>query len=173
MEIKLRVSDLIERLLWDNYKTFCLADLKTEEIDKIIEADEEFIITEKDAFVIGLLNVIYTQEVVYKYKQYLREIIDNKSFLFEDVEPNKTIKRKYITRKILTTNAKAFLKKIPKNYESNNIVFNKQIKMLNDVNEFFINEVKLLEYQIIHDWPCVKYGQVKKIINRINADDFE
>lgn len=45
--------------------------------------------------------------------------------------------------------------------------------MLEDVNEFFINEVKLLEYQIIQDWPCVKYGQVKKIINRINADDFE
>lgn len=173
MEIKLRVSDLIERMLWDKYKTFCLAGKKKEEIIKLIEDNEEFIIGEKDAFVVGLLNVIYTNEVIYKYKQYLREILDNKSFKNDDEEPNKTVTRKYITRKILMNNAIKFKKKIPKDYSSTNIEFNRQADMLKAAHTFFISEVKKLEYKIIQDWPCVKHGQVKKIINRIDSYNFE
>jgi len=169
MEIKLRYSDLIERMVWDKYRYFILDGMTKEEVDELIQKNEEFIINEKDAYVIGLLNTLYTEEVVYKYKQHLREIIENKSFNYDDVD-NKV--RKYITRKILLTNANKFKNKIPSSYTSKNNEFNKQKDMLIDVNNFFIEEVKKLEYTIIQDWPCVKYGQVKKIINRINSYDF-
>lgn len=170
MEIKLRVSDLIERMLWDNYKKFCLYDKEKEEIEKIIGDNEEFIINEKDAFVIGLLNVIYTEEVIYKYKQFLREIIENKSFRWEYTEGKE---RLYITRRILLNNAIRFKNKIPKGYKSDRITFNKQTAMLKAAHKFFIDEIKKLEHTIIQDWPCVKHGQVKKIINRIDSYDFE
>lgn len=169
MEIKLRYSDLVERLVWDKYRYFVLDGMNKEDVDKLIEGNEEFIINEKNAFVIGLLNTMYTEEVVYKYKQYLREIIENKSFNYDDVDKKV---RKYITRKILLTNAVKFKNKIPKVYQSKNNEFNKQVEQLNAVIEFFVSEVKKLEYTIIQDWPCVKYGQVKKIINRINSYDF-
>lgn len=165
MKIKLKPSDLIERFVWDKYEYFILQNKTKQEITEIIENNYEFEITEKDAFVIGLLNTIYTDEVIYKFKQFLREILDNKSFKYKQEEG-----RKYITRKILLLQAETFMNKIPNNYKSNNIKFNEQLEKIEESLNYFKEKVKQLECTIIQDWPCVKYGQVKKIINSIEYE---
>lgn len=159
MKIIVQPSDLIKRFVWDKYENFCLDGKNTTEINKIIEENSEFEITEEDAFVIGLTNVIYTTEVIYKFKQYLREILDNKNFEQD--------KRLYINRQILLNSIDNFKNKIPKRWTSDDVVFNAELTQLPKIFEIFEKGVNGLTSIVVQEWPCVKYAQVKKIINKL------
>lgn len=169
MRITITPSDLIKRFIWDKYENFCLDGKNAAEINKIIEEDKEFEISEEDAFVIGLTNVIYTPEVIYKFKQYLREILENKKF-----EQDKRI---YINRQLLLDSIAGFKNKIPKRWTCKIVVggkivddhdFNAQLGQLPALYEAFIKNVNTLVTINVQEWPCVKYAQVKKLINKIN-----
>jgi len=159
MKITVTPSDLIKRFIWDKYEDFCLDGKNNAEINKIIEDNIEFEITEEDAFVIGLTNVIYTTEVIYKFKQFLREILDNKNFEQDN--------RLYINRQILLDSTHDFKKKIPKKWESDDIAFNNELLQLPQVYETFEKNINNLTTINVQEWPCVKYAQVKKIINKL------
>lgn len=169
MTITLKPSDMITRFIWDKYQHFCLDDKTSTEIAQIIEDDELFTISEKDAFVIGLTNVLYTPEVVYKLKQFLLEILSNKSFDYdEDVDTdNKIRSRSYINKQILIYSISSFKNKIPKNWSYNDIEFNMGLEQLPTIYDDFIEAVENLDVLSIQDWPCVKCAQVKKIINKL------
>lgn len=159
MRITVTPSDLIKRFIWDKYEDFCLDGKNNAEINKIIEDNQEFEITEEDAFVIGLTNVIYTTEVIYKFKQFLREILDNKNFEQDN--------RLYINRQILLDCVYDFKKKIPKKWSCDDTVFNHELLQLPQVYEAFEKGVNNLTTINVQEWPCVKYAQVKKIINKL------
>jgi len=159
MKIIIKPSDLIERFIWDKYVYFCLNTKNKQEIAEIIEKNEEFQISEEQAFVIGLTCVIYTPNVVHKFKQYIKEIIEHKSFEFEN--------RLHLNKQILIDSARAFKNKIPKNWESTDIEFNLELQKMNDLYDLFIANVNNLLTISIQEWPCVRSGQVKKIINKI------
>lgn len=165
MEIKIKPSDLIHRFIWDKYEYFCLEEQNSVEIADIIKKNEEFIINENDAFVIGLINVIYTPEIIYKFKQFLLELLANKSFEFDDETDGK--KKLFINQQIFTYSINSFKNKIPKNWESLDIEFNNQYHELPSKYEFFLNSLDKLQSIEIQDWPCVKCAQVKKIINKL------
>lgn len=163
MKILVKPSDLIRRLVWDKYAYFVLHKVPKSTIKTLIERDEVIELNEEDAFVIGLLNTIYTPELIYKFKQYLREILDNKSF------KNKAENdRLYITKQILINHASKFLSKFPEDWRDSNQQFNNELERLENLCIQFIEDVDLLETTIIQTWPCVKYAQVKKIINKID-----
>lgn len=159
MKILITPNDLIKRFIWDKYEYFCLDGKNTAEINKIIEENLEFEINEDDAFVIGLTNVVYTTEVVYKFKQFLREILDNKNFEQD--------KRLYINRQILLDCVYDFKNKIPKKWSSDDVVFNNGLGLLPEVYAAFEKGVNGLTTLNVQEWPCVKYAQVKKIINKL------
>lgn len=159
MKIIITPTDLIKRFVWDKYEYFCLDGKNTADINKIIDENKEFEISEEDAFVIGLTNVIYTTEVIYKFKQFLREILDNKNFEQD--------KRLYINRQILLDCVHDFKNKIPKKWSSDDVVFNNELNQLPDVYVAFDKGVNGLTTINVQEWPCVKYAQVKKIINKL------
>lgn len=162
---------MIKTFIWDKYQHFCLDDKTPTQINEIVKNDKEFIITEKDAFVIGLTNVLYTSEVLYKFKQYLLELLINKSFDFaEEDNNNKIISRPYINQQILIQSINSFKSKIPKNWASDDIKFKKELESLPLIYETFIENVKKLVSKEIQEWPCVKCAQVKKIINKLKNE---
>jgi len=159
MTIKVRPSDLISRFIWDTYEYYILDGKSNAEKMKIIEEDHEFEISEEDSFVIGLTNVIYTNEVIYKFKQFLRSILENKHFEQDN--------RKYINRQLLVNCIYTFKNKIPKTYISKSNQFNSELQQLPAMYIKFVDAVNALTTITVQDCPCVKYGQVKKVINKL------
>jgi hypothetical protein len=159
MKILITPSDLIKRFVWDKYQDYILDGKNTADINKIIKDDEEFEISEDDAFVIGLTNVVYTTEVIYKFKQFLREILDNKNFEQDN--------RLYINRQFLLDSIHDFKSKIPKSWVSDDSKFNDELAQLPTVYVAFEKGVNTLVTINVQEWPCVKYAQVKKIINKL------
>lgn len=159
MKILITPSDLIKRFVWDQYVEYVLDGKNTVDINKIIKDDEEFEISEDDAFVIGLTNVVYTTEVIYKFKQFLREILDNKNFEQDN--------RLYINKQFLLNSIQDFKNKIPKGWISDDNKLNEELTQLPDVYAAFEKGVNALITINVQEWPCVKYAQVKKIINKL------
>ena len=159
MKILITPSDLIKRFVWDQYVEYVLDGKNTADINKIIKDDEEFEICEDDAFVIGLTNVVYTTEVIYKFKQFLREILDNKNFEQDN--------RLYINKQFLLNSIQDFKNKIPKGWISDDNKLNEELTQLPDVYAAFEKGVNALITINVQEWPCVKYAQVKKIINKL------
>jgi len=159
MKIIIKPTDLIKRFIWDKYEYFCLDNKNTAQINTIIDEDVEFEISEEDAFVIGLTNVIYTNEIIYKFKQFLREVLDNKNFEQDG--------RLYINRQILLDCISDFKKKIPKKWICTDIDFNNELVLLPEIYKTFEKNVNNLVTINVQEWPCVKYAQVKKIINKL------
>jgi hypothetical protein len=164
MTIKIKPSELITRFLWDKYKYFCLDTKSTAEINDILEKDEEFEISEEDAFVINLTNVIYTTELLYKFKQFILSILTNKSFEHNDTDGKKRV---YINKHILLQSPDVFVNKFPKNWKSDDIVFNIELERLIPVYTDFINKINELDFITVQDWPCVKIAQVKKVLKKL------
>ncbi len=179
MKLIVKPSDLIKRFIWDKYQHFCLQYVQFAEINKIIEEDKEFEISEAHAFVIGLTNVIYTDKVVHKLKMYLKELLENKSFdemitstevsqeSGED-ETYQTVKL-LVNKQIIIDGANDFLNKIPKNWDPSGEtnIFYSELKNIPALTKAFIAAINSLPVTIVQDWPCVKYISVKKTINKI------
>lgn len=160
MKILIKPSELIERCIWDEYVRFELkSKYSKSEISEIIIKDEEFEIKEELAFVIGLLNRIYTPYLVYKVNQSLKCDLENRSVIVD--------KRLQINKELLEDTAEKFLRKIPVNYKSIDPEFNENLEKLKPLIDIFIYNLNNLEITKYKDAPMVKCKQVKKLINEI------
>ena len=91
MQILVTPSDLIKRCLWLEYQRYFLTDqdlttgkrkLKSkDEITRIIQEDKPMVLKEDDAFVIGLLKVVETPNVVHRFKDHIEEYLTIKSII--------------------------------------------------------------------------------------------
>lgn len=77
MQIKVYPEDLIKRCVWDSYVYYVVGSDK--EAKEILANNEEMVISERDALVIGLLKVIETDNLIHKFNNYIVEILTNKS----------------------------------------------------------------------------------------------
>lgn len=160
MKILIKPSELIERCIWDEYVRFELkSKYSKSEISELIIKDEEFEIKEELAFVIGLLNRIYTPYLVYKVNQALKCDLENRSVIVD--------KRLQINKELLEDTAEKFLRKIPENYKSIDPEFNENLEKLKPLIDIFIYNLNNLEITKYKDAPMVKCKQVKKLINEI------
>lgn len=176
MKLIIKPSDLIKRFIWDKYQHFCLKGLTYKDIDLLIKEDKEFEISEEDAFVIGLTNVIYTDNVIYKFKQYLKEILENKSFdnkeeIESDEENDEEIyipAKLMVSKQLMIDSANEFLNKIPKSWNSSNenILFQNELAQIHNLTSLFIEKINLLPITVIQNWPSIKYISTKKVINK-------
>lgn len=160
MKIIIKPSDIIERCLWDKYYRFCLKNnYNKEEVKKIVAENKEFEISEKDAFVIGLLNCIYTPDLIYKLNQLLKSDLENKSTIIDN--------RLHINRDLLVDSATNFLLKFPDFFKSDKYDFNLYYNKLDKIIQLFIFNLNNLETTKFKDALMVKCKQVKKLINEI------
>lgn len=69
MQIKITPEDIIKRGLWDFYTYYVVGSEK--EAQELLKKNEEFILSEKDAIVIGLLKVMETDNLIHRFNDYL------------------------------------------------------------------------------------------------------
>ncbi len=82
MQITLTPEDLIRRCVWDNYVYYTVGSDK--EAEKILKENKEFTLSERDALIIGLLKVIETDNLIFKFNTYTVELLTNKSIKEKD-----------------------------------------------------------------------------------------
>ena len=81
MQILVSPSDLIKRCLWLEYKRFFLKEKKEDEIKNFVLDDKPLMLKEDDAFVIGLLKVVETPNLVHRFKDHTEEFLTNRSII--------------------------------------------------------------------------------------------
>ena len=84
MIITIKPDDIIKRCLWSEYKKFVLKGKTEEEIMDIVEKNEPTVISEDDAYVIGLLKILETDNLVHRFNQHILETLQIKSNVFDD-----------------------------------------------------------------------------------------
>lgn len=84
MQIIISPNDIIQRCLWDKYKKFCLHEKDEKEIEKIIDSNKPVSLNENDAYVIGLLKVIETDNFVHRFNEDILDYLQIKSSIIND-----------------------------------------------------------------------------------------
>ena len=136
MKIILQPEDLIKRCLWDSYVYYILGSEK--EAQRLLEENNEFEISERDALVIGLLKTIETDNLIYKFNSYLLEILTNKSIKEKEL---------IIRKKILDSSIDKFLTKFP-DYWTPNLSCNNS---LNELKNYIINiKIELSKIEVMN-----------------------
>jgi len=69
MQIKITPEDIVKRGMWDFYTYYIIGSEK--EAQELLKKNEEFILSEKDAIVIGLLKVMETDNLIHRFNDYL------------------------------------------------------------------------------------------------------
>ena len=111
MIITVKPEDIIRRGLWSDYKKFVLKDKSEEEVIQIVEKDEPTVINEEDAYVIGLLKIIETDNLIHRFNQHILEILQVKSNVFDE--------GLYINKNIITREVVYFKNRFPSYYKPN------------------------------------------------------
>jgi len=79
MQILITPEDIIKRCLFTKYKKFVLKSMKQFEIDEWIEENKPEVISENDAFVVGLLKTIETDNLVHRFRLFIEDFLKVKS----------------------------------------------------------------------------------------------
>lgn len=160
MTIRIKPSEIIERCIWLEYERFALrGKYNRAEIREIIKKDEEFEIDEHTAFVIGLLNRVYTPLLSYKLNQILKADLENKSAMVDT--------RMHINIDVLVDTAYKFKRNFPNEYKSKDKEFNDEYERLDNIIELFVYNINNLESILYKGVNMVRCRQVKKIINKV------
>jgi len=99
------MEDIIRRCLWSDYKKFVLKDKSEQEIELLIKENKPVALTENDAYAIGLLKVIETDNLIHRFTVHIKEMINIKSTIFD--------KNVYISVKIVENELESFKKRFP------------------------------------------------------------
>lgn len=140
MKIKVLPEDLVKRCLWDSYVYYILGSDK--EGDRILRENNEIDLSEKDALIIGLLKVIETDNLIFKFNTYVVELLTNKSSKVNDYL--------LIRKKTMDSAIDKFLDKFP-DYWTPNSFYIKALKDLVEYIDTFKVEVEKLEIHKVVD----------------------
>ena len=77
MQIKITPEDIVKRGMWDFYTYYIIGSEK--EAQELLKKNEEFILSEKDAIVIGLLKVMETDNLIHRFNDYLVHFLSIRS----------------------------------------------------------------------------------------------
>lgn len=155
MIISVTIEDIIKRCLFSDYKRFVLKNKSEQEIQIIVKENKPIVLSENEAYAIGLLKCIETDNLVHRFIVHMKEMINIKSTIFD--------KNVYISVKIIENELESFKKRFP-DYWQADTVYEKSIKELithicnlqNQIKSFEIFEFKVKDKK-------VKYFQSKDI----------
>ena len=140
MKIQILPEELIKRCLWDSYVYYVLGSDK--EGEKLLKENSEIELTEKDALIIGLLKVMETDNLIFKFNTYIVELLTNKS--------SKVNEYLLIRKKTMDSAVDKFLDKFP-DYWTPNSFYIKALKDLVEYIDAFKIEVEKLEIHKVVD----------------------
>lgn len=161
MTIKIFPSDIIERCVWDSYEYYVLD--KSIDVQKHIEENEEFEISEKDALVIGILKCVETDNLVHRFNQYLEHYMNNRSYKVSDIFK--------VRKRGLMIHITDFNKKFPKYWKPNALYQKGLTDVLTYAESIYktIDELpveKVTEKNITHEY--INCNAIKKILTYHN-----
>ena len=78
MTINIYPEDIVRRCLWDTYVYYVIGG-SDKEAERILKENKEIAMSEQDALVIGLLKVIETDNLIFKFNTYIAELLSNRS----------------------------------------------------------------------------------------------
>ena len=78
MTINIYPEDILKRCLWDTYVYYVIGG-SDKEAERILKENREITMSEQDALVIGLLKVIETDNLIFKFNTYVAELLSNRS----------------------------------------------------------------------------------------------
>lgn len=114
MQIIVSVSDLIKRCLFSSYKKFVLYDKTDEEIRNMVIEDLPTVISEEDAFVIGLLKCVETDNIIHRFNQHINEVLQIRSI---SVDSNLLINKASLLKEVISFKSRfPSYAKLPENY---------------------------------------------------------
>ena len=155
MIITVNPEDLIKRCLWSDYKRFVLKSKSEQEIQLIVKENKPIVLSENDAYAIGLLKVIETDNLVHRFTVHMRDMINIKSTIFD--------KNVYLSVRVVENELENFKKRFP-NYWEPNSTYETAIKNL---FEHISNLQKIIKDIEIHVFKIkdkdVRYYQSKDI----------
>ena len=148
MKILITPEDIIKRCLWTNYKKFALKNKNKAQLIEIVEKNELTTINEKDAFVVGLLKVIETDDLVHRFRLNIEEFVKIKT----TVNKNRVI----ISKSALLKEINEFILQFPEYYKTTDYYQSKidamkefALKLIDDVNSLEIIEILFKEKNFI------------------------
>ena len=148
MKILITPDDIIKRCLWSNYKKFVLKDKNKAELIEIVEKNELTTINEKDAFVIGLLKIIETDDLVHRFRLNIEEFVKIKT----TVNKNRVI----INKSALIKEINDFIYQFPPYYKTTDYYQNKidemkefALKIIDEINQLETIEITFKEKNFV------------------------
>lgn len=110
MILSLTIDDILKRGLWSDYKRFVLKNKSEQEIKMIVKENKPIVLSENDAYAIGLLKVIETDNLIHRFTVHMKEMLNIKSTIFD--------KNVFISVKIIENELESFKKRFPDYWEA-------------------------------------------------------
>lgn len=155
--------DMIERCLWSNYKTFVLKEKRDAILREIVEKNEPVVISEEDAYVIGLLNYVKTENLIHRCKMELENVLNIKSTIIKVEEEELVV----INKSTLLKDVIEFKDRFPHYYIPGE-VYKEGIEDLMTFNNELVDKINNLEeYNLIikeKNFTFVLSSALKKLI---------
>ena len=76
MNIVATPDDILRRCLFSDFKRFVLKDKSEAEIQLLVKENKPISLSENDAYAIGLLKVIETDNLIHRFMVHMKEIIN-------------------------------------------------------------------------------------------------
>lgn len=163
MQILITPEDIIKRCLWSDYKRFCLKGKSEDNILIIIEENKPIILKEEDAYVIGLLKIVETPNLVHRLKENMDEMLKIRSNIFNN--------KLYIIKSVALKEINQFVLRFPPTFKPS-FEYKKGIEDLKIFSEKIYNEVDKLPTQLFQNgdktYTYVSSNNVKDIVDEKN-----
>jgi len=164
MIISITPHDIIKRCIWLKYKRFALNNFSEQEIKKIVEENKTFTISEDMAYVIGLLKIIETDNLIHRFNQDITNLLNVKSTINND--------RVLINKSVIVKEIIEYKNRFPEYFKSD-LNFENSIKELKDyINEIYdklinIEEIKIkkIKGKVEKTFTYLLSNSVKKILD--------
>lgn len=142
MKILIKPDDIVKRCLWDRYVYYILGS--TKEAEKVLLENKEIEISEKDAFVIGLLKVMETENLIHRFNMDVAEYITNKSTI-EKIDGDNLV---LIRKNGFDLMVEKYLDKFPDYWKASNMYKVNLNELVDYISEFKSN-LNLLDTELI------------------------
>lgn len=142
MIITVNPEDLIKRCLWSDYKRFVLKSKSEQEIQVIVKENKPIVLSENDAYAIGLLKVIETDNLIHRFTVHMRDMINIKSTIFD--------KNVYLSVRVVENELEYFKKRFPIYWEPNSTyqtAIDDLIEHISNLQEL-VKDIEIYEFKI-------------------------
>ena len=140
MIITLSPDCIIKRCLWSKYKKFALNKVPEEKLREIVEKNEPFVIEEELAYVIGLLKIVETDNLIHRFNQDVTHLLNVRSTInSEKVLINKSV----IVKEIIE-----YKDRFPEYYNADEKYANSILELNEYITEVYNKIIKIEEIKI-------------------------